>query len=343
MMTRSVTRRCRRPSAVPLYVTLSAAAIFVICVSGADTKTATPAKASEAAHGRDQTGEPKAEEAKRSAPKEVEAAIRATAAAFVKAFNAGNAKAVASLWTSDGTVADEEGSLLKGRKAIEEQYAALFKQHPTARMQVAINSIEFPTPTTAIEDGVAQVLTKDNAPPSASRYTAVHVHENGHWLMASVRETSMPVASNYAQLQELGWLVGSWEAKSDGATARSQIRWIANKSFVQRDFSVHRDGFLISSGTQIVGWDPRSRQVVSWTFDSSGGYGTGPWTSASNGWRIESAGVTADGVPTSSKDHLIRIPGEENVFGWRSVDRKLGEAKLPDTGEVVFDRVPPKL
>ena len=105
---------------------------------------------------------------------------------------------------------------------------------------------------------------------------------------------------------------------------------------------MHRDGLLVSSGTQIVGWDPRSRQVVSWTFDSSGGYGTGAWTAAANGWQIESVGVTADGVPTSSKDHLIRVPGEDNIFGWHSVDRKLGETKLPDTREVVLDRVPDK-
>lgn len=337
-----VSRGCRRPLAVPVYVTISAAAIFVVCVSGADTKTVTSAKPPDAARGRDQTGDQKAEKAKQAAPQEAEAAIRATAAAFVKAFNAGDPKAVASLWTTDGTVGNDEGSLIKGRKAIEEEYAAFFKQHPTARMQVAIKSIEFPTPTTAIEDGMAQVLTKDNAPPSASRYTAVHVLENGHWFMASVRESSIPVTSNFDLLQGLGWLVGNWELKADGTEVASKIRWIANKSYLQRDFSVHRDGLLVSSGTQIVGWDPRSRQVVSWIFDSSGGYGTGTWTAAANGWQIESAGLTADGVPTSSKDHLIRVPGDDNVFGWRSVDRKLGETKLPDTREVVLDRVPDK-
>jgi hypothetical protein len=48
--------------------------------------------------------------------------------------------------------------------------------------------------------------------------------------------------------------------------------------------------------------------------------------------------VTADGAPTSSNDLMIRVPGDENVFGWRSADRRLGEAKLPDIREVVFDR-----
>ncbi len=271
-----------------------------------------------------------------------EAHIRAGAQAFIKAFNAGDAKALAEMWTPNGTIADEQGNVFKGRKAIEEQYAALFKGHPGVRMQLAIKSIDFPTSTTAIEDGVTQLMTKDNDPPSAARYTAVHVQEDGKWLMASVREAAMPIASNFAQLQELGWLVGEWEAKSDDVTAHSQIRWIANKSFLQRTFSVNRDGMQVASGMQVIGWDPRSERIISWTFDSSGGHGMGVWNAMPEGWGIDSTGVTADGVPTTAKDHLIRVPGETNVFGWRSVDRKLGDMKVPDVLEVVFDRVTSK-
>jgi hypothetical protein len=239
-------------------------------------------------------------------------------------------------------LADDSDQVFKGRKSIEKQYAALFKEHPTARMQVAIKSIEFPTPTTAIEDGVAQVATRDNAPPAASRYTAVHVREDGKWLMASVRETSLAVPSNYFRLQELRWLIGAWERKENGDAVHSRFRWIANKSFIQRDYSVSRDGLLTSSGTQIIGWDPRAEQVRSWSFDSSGGYGTALWSAASEGMHLDSSGVTADGAPTSSKEILIRVPGEDNVLGWRSFDRKVGDMKLPDIPEVVLDRVPEK-
>jgi uncharacterized protein (TIGR02246 family) len=269
-----------------------------------------------------------------------EAAIRATADAFVKAFNAGDAKAVASLWIVNGSLADDAGNAFKGRKTIEDRYAAYFKEHRGARLEVAVKLVEFPTPTMAIEDGVSQVLTRENEPPSAGRYTAVHVQEDGKWLMASVREAEMPVASNFPQLAELGWAVGSWEANTEATHARFRLRWIANKSFLQRDFSVHRDGLLASSGTQIIGWDPRSHEIKSWTFDSTGGHGVGSWTATPEGWLINSDGVTADGVPTSSKDVLIHVPGDDNVFGWRSFDRRLGETKVPDLHEVAFDRVP---
>ena len=66
------------------------------------------------------------------APASAESEIRATAAAFVQAFDRGDARAVAALWTPDGSVADDSGTIYKGRPAIEAQYAELFKQNPGA-------------------------------------------------------------------------------------------------------------------------------------------------------------------------------------------------------------------
>ncbi len=341
------TRALRRASYLSICRRMALAAggiMLVTCVSAAQNpapkETAPPAKvpAVDTANGT-ATASAKTPSAPGASN---EASIRAMADAFVKAFNARDAKTIANSFTANGTIIDQEGNLFRGRKAIEGEYDAFFKAHPTARIQVSIRSIDFPNPTTALEDGMTQVETKGNEPPVANRYMAVHVREDGKWLMASVREAQLPVASNFVQLQELAWLVGNWESKSNNTVARSQFRWIANKSFLQRNFSVHVDGFPLSSGVQIIGWNPRTERIVSWSFDSSGGYGTASWIGRPEGWGLDSTGVTADGVMTESKDHLIRVPGENNVFGWRSVDRKLGEMKIPDIPEVVFDRVPQK-
>ncbi len=275
-------------------------------------------------------------------PAAAEAEIRATAVAFVQAFNCGDARAVAALWTADGSAADDSGTIYKGRPAIEAQYAQLFKQHPDARMEVAVKSIEFPTPTTAVEDGIARVETQDAGPPQASRYTVFHIKQDGKWLMASVREAKIEIPSNFARIEGLGWLVGTWKAERDGKAVQTTIRWIANKSFLEREYAIRQDGIAVSSGRQIIGWDPKAGQIRSWSFDASGGYGTGLWTARPDGWRIESSGVLPDGRPTASRDLLIRIPGEDNVLGWRSVARSVGGAPLPDMPEVVVDRISEK-
>jgi uncharacterized protein (TIGR02246 family) len=117
-----------------------------------------------------------------------EAAIRAAAEEFTRAFDQGNAKALAALWTAGGTMVDEQGVVFTGRQAIEEQYASLFRSNPDAKIQITIQSIELPAPGVAIEDGVASVVTREGEASPASRYRAFHILENGKWLMTSVRE-----------------------------------------------------------------------------------------------------------------------------------------------------------
>ena len=209
IMRHFVSRGCRRPPAVPVYVTISAAAIFVVCVSGADTKTATSAKPPDAGRRRPD---------RRSKSGESEAIGPARGCSGHSGHGGRLCEGVQCRRPSSRQSLDvrwngrqRRGKSDKGAQSDRRRVCRSFKQHPTARMQVAIKSIEFPTPTTAIEDGVAQVLTKDNAPPSASRYTAVHVLENGHWLMASVRDSSIPVASNFAYCRDWAgsWAIGS--------------------------------------------------------------------------------------------------------------------------------------
>ena len=246
--------------------------------------------------------------------------------AFVRAFDRGDAKAVAALWLPEGTAADSDGTIFKGREAIQQEYAKLFKEHPDARVCVAVKPSTFPAPNVAIEDGVSQVTAQHAGPAQITRYTAVHVKVDGKWLLASVRETDVELPSNFAKIESLGWLVGTWTANRDGKSVRTTIRWIANNSFLEREYSVATDGIVSSNGRQIIGWDPKTEKVRSWSFDASGGYGTGVWSRTPDGWQIEQNGVMADGTPTSSRDTLVRVPGEDNVLGFRSTARTAGDS-----------------
>ena len=245
------------------------------------------------------------------------------------------------MWTPNGTIADEQGNVFKGRKAIEEQYTATSRRGPGVRMQIAIKSIDFPSTTTAIEDGVTQLLTKDSEPPSAARYTAVQVQEDGKWLMASVREAAMPIASNFARLPRLGWLVGDWEAKSDGVTAHSQIRWIANKSFLQRTL------WSIATGCK----SPRGCRSSAGIRGASG-LSPGPSirpeaTASASGAQYGGLGDRLDRRdgrrgPRDGQGSPDPRAGRGQRLRLASVDRKLGNMKVPDVPEVVFDRVTSK-
>jgi uncharacterized protein (TIGR02246 family) len=268
-------------------------------------------------------------------------AIRASADDFTAAFNKGDAKAVAALWTPDGSETDEQGTTFKGRQAIEAEYAKLFKAHRDARIQIEVHSVEFPASNVAVEDGVATV-TVSGAPPSSSRYTVVHVPQDGKWLMSNVHESPDDAKSGTETLQSLDWLIGKWQAKMGDVVAESDIRWLANKSFIRRDYTVRKGDATTGSGIQIIGWDPQQGQIRSWSFDSTGGYGTGLWSQTADGWQIDHIGTFPDSTPSSSRDFVIRVPGEDNVLGFRSTHRLAGGSVLPDTAEIVFDRVKEK-
>src|SRR5262245_13222722 len=58
-----------------------------------------------------------------------EKAIQENRDAYVKAFNAGNAKEAAALWTTEGDLVDAEGRRVHTAAAIEKDLANLFAEH----------------------------------------------------------------------------------------------------------------------------------------------------------------------------------------------------------------------
>ena len=166
--------------------------------------------------------------------------------------------------------------------------------------------------------------------------------QDGKWLMSNVHESPADVKSGAETLQTLNWLIGKWQAKTGDIVAESDIRWLANKSFIRRDYTVRKGDATTGSGVQIIGWDPQQGQIRSWSFDSTGGFGTGLWSQTADGWQIDHIGTFPDSTPSSSRDFVIRVPGEDNVLGFRSTHRQAGESVLPDTAEIVFDRVKDK-
>jgi uncharacterized protein (TIGR02246 family) len=266
-----------------------------------------------------------------------EVAIRASAEDYTAAFNKGDAKAVAAAWTPDGEFTDEHGRKFQGRDEIEREFAAIFADQPGAKIEIAVDSIKFLTPEVAIESGTARSSSSAGGGPPV-KYTAVHVKTGGKWLMWNVSESRPALASSADRLAGLSWLVGEWKADlGGGKTYRTTCQWMSEKSFLNRTFTVSENARVVSSGTQIIGWDPVVGQVVSWTFDSSGGFGHEVWEDRGAQWRIDASSILPDGATALSTNLLSKL--NDNAFTWRSVERSMNDELLPDTAEVRVERV----
>jgi uncharacterized protein (TIGR02246 family) len=264
-----------------------------------------------------------------------EQAIRNSAKEFVDAYDHGNGEAVAAQWTTDGEYIIGPRSV-KGRAAIARLYGEFLRAHPGSKMEVKIESVRVLAPTVAIEQGTAAVRNSANGPPSSSAYTAVHVKQGEKWLMANVRESEIPMSAG-EDLADLGWLVGAWAAEGDAAKVEMNYQWMANKHFLRGEIRATANGGSTSGGTQIIGKDPQSGRIVSWFFNADGGHGYGEWSRAGGRWTINTLGMSAGGAPTSATNVLYHASNA--VASWQSVNRAIGDVRLPDAREVVIERV----
>jgi uncharacterized protein (TIGR02246 family) len=269
-----------------------------------------------------------------------EEALRRNAAAYAKAFGAGDAKALAAFWTADGDYVDTTGRLVRGRAAIEKDLAALFAESRGLTLVIAPESFRFLSPDVVIETGLARVTKAADGSATACRYTVVHVKQEGRWLMSSVRESPYEPPTNYEYLKELEWLIGKWAAKGNNATLEQTCEWTCKKNFITRTYTVKAGDGLTHTGMQIIGWDPMARRLRSWTFDSDGSFGSEWWARDGNRWVVSATGVLRDGSQTQATHVLRRI--DDDTFTWRSGQRGIAGVSVPDLGEVKISRVKAK-
>jgi uncharacterized protein (TIGR02246 family) len=267
-----------------------------------------------------------------------ETAIRANVDKFVKAYNAGDAKAVAALFTPDGVIVGKDGEDSEGREEIAETFAEMFAAAPKKKLEVSVESIRFLGKDLALEVGSTKEIFAPGEPPEYDRYTVLHVKRDGNWQMAMARDEEGPAATARERLRPLAWLVGEWVDDGGSTVVRSTCRWSDDGNFLLQDFKLQISGRDAMNVNQRIGWDPLSKCVRSWVFDSEGGFGESVWTRDDNGWIIKATGVRPDGTTGSSTNELIPTGTDGYVF--RSKDRIVADEVQPST-EVKVVRKPP--
>jgi uncharacterized protein (TIGR02246 family) len=271
---------------------------------------------------------------------EDERAIRETIQAFADAFQKGDAKAIAGLFTEDGEAVDGDGDTIQGRGALEEHYGARLAESPGDKMESVVQSMAFLAPGVARVTGHTQVTPSDGSPGAGGRYAGIYVKRDGKWLLASVREIPDKELTPHDHLAELEWLVGDWVQETEDAVVNTSIAWTDNNNFLLRTFDVRVKGKPALTGTQRIGWDPLTKQIKSWVFDSNGGYGEGLWMREGEQWVVKATGVRPDGRVATATQVLTYV--NKDSLRWKSIDRTIGSDISQDIDEIVMVRKPPQ-
>jgi len=271
-------------------------------------------------------------------PDPVRKAILANVRAYMGAFNRQDVKAVADLFSEDCDVTENDGTRIHGRKELEKELKETFADESKAKISIEVDSLTLVTPEVALETGAVDYYPDGKTLTAEAQYQVIHVKRGDRWLMRDARTFSRKVLSPYDQLRDLDWLVGDWVDESSDGVVESRYRWAANKAFLLQDFTIRSSGKKVLNGTQRIGWDPLSKQIKSWVFDSEGGYGESLWSNVDDAWVIEVKGVRSDGKVVTATNQIVQLAKDR--FRFDSADRIVGEERMPNFQAIVVRKPP---
>jgi uncharacterized protein (TIGR02246 family) len=272
------------------------------------------------------------------AHEEDQQAIRQSAAKYADAFNRGDVDALVRQYAKDAEYDEGNGEVVAGRDEIRKKLEQNLAESPGMKMEIKINSIRF-SKSRAIETGVATLTPKEGEPTTAA-YRAIHAKQrDGKWLMTSVGpDVTAEGATSAGPLEELTWLIGTWQDSEANVDIKSICAWTVNRRFILRSFVVKDEDRPELQVSEVIGWDPAERVFRSWVFDSDGGFAQNTWSKRGGDWIISAKGTLADGGRASAVN--IIHPVDPNSYTWSSTNRDVDGQMLPDVDDVKMVRVP---
>jgi hypothetical protein len=160
----------------------------------------------------------------------------------------------------------------------------------------------------------------------AEEREALYLRVKGQWLLGVLRET--PAS---ASALDLGWLVGTWNCKTDAGTMKLVFTFAEGKAFLRGRVTV-TSGDQKTIGYQVIGRDPANGGLKSWTFEEDGGTGEGLWERTDKGWTAQVTGYNGEGDKVTATTTLT--PVDANTFTWHSTHRTVNGEKAPDMGPI---------
>lgn len=275
---------------------------------------------------------------KSSSAEQQEPAIRSILIALEKSFAAKDAASIVTLFAPDAVFIDQRGEEVRGRDALKARFDGLFKNAAPA-VGIHSETITLPAGNVALIAGEVS-RRQDQSDLPATRFSMVMVKTDGNWLINQITETALQAVPTESQLKQLEWMIGNWSTEKSDNFAELNVEWSAQgKKFITSKCILHKGGNAPQIDSQIIGWDPQHNSIVSWHFDSNGGFGTGVWTkqTTENTWNVDVTGVGADGSNTRATNSFsIKSPDE---FVWQSTHRTLDGLGVPDGQPIAVHRV----
>jgi len=248
---------------------------------------------------------------------------------FAQAYEKRDAAAVAANYTLEGEYIRNDGEPIRGRAEIEKGYAEFFKTlKGKPKLEIQLDGLRFTSADSAVVEVTLRLKNEEGELIATSWRNSLLVREGGQWKVAIVQEWDRDDALDVS-LNELEWLIGTWQASNKDREVTTAYEWDENKAFIRGKFTVKEAGKVVESGTQMIGKDNAAGAIHSWVFSSDGSFGDGLWTREGKKWTVDVSGTTPGGSELTATAIYIRI--DANTYTWQSVDQAVDGDPIPDT------------
>jgi uncharacterized protein (TIGR02246 family) len=248
---------------------------------------------------------------------------------MIQAFDKRDAAAIAANWTADGEFIHNDGEPVRGRADIQKGYGEFFKTLTgKPKLEIHSDTLRFPSADMAVKETTLRLKNEEGEVVASGRQETVLVREGGKWRIAIVREWDRDIHLD-AKLEDLGWLVGTWQAVSKDREVTITYEWDENKVFLRGQFTVKEGTRIIESGTETIAKDNARGVIRTWLFQSDGAFGSGVWTREGKKWSVDVHGVRPDGEELTAT--ILYIPVDPNTFTWQAVNQTRNDVPVADT------------
>jgi uncharacterized protein (TIGR02246 family) len=113
--------------------------------------------------------------------------------AYLKAYNAHDAEAVAALYTEEADVVYPNGQAIRGRAQILGELKRIFAEHENVKLAIEPKVSRFITRRVVLVDGVTEVTDGPEELPPRTHHTVVFQRgQDDQWQIAAIRLTVPP-------------------------------------------------------------------------------------------------------------------------------------------------------
>jgi uncharacterized protein (TIGR02246 family) len=268
--------------------------------------------------------------------------LEKASAAYAEAFNRRDYAALADQWTARAELV-EGAARLQGRDTIVASIRAWRERHPAASLAIQIQEVEPVAEPIARISGTMRFTQQPGATPVESRFTALRVKEGGTWRLAASRVTPAHVTA----LDELGWLLGTWQADApeQGTIQITYEKALGGYAIIGRTTitpqpgkaALHPRGF---EALEVIHADRDAGLIRSWVFDSTGARGDGSFVFDGTSFEKVMSGTPSDAVRGRRANWVqVIAPAGDGKLTTHMIERTIDGVGLPDAEPLNFKKI----